>query len=234
MNFSILTIIYIISSVTFILELKKLSHPETARKGNLVAAGGMFLAIFGTIFLYEDLDSGERLHNYIWIFSGLVIGGIIGTAVAKKVKMTAMPEMVSLFNGMGGACAALISISEFNHFASSNFTFRIYEAYGNTAADAGFLEIPVRAGTMITIFLGLIIGSVSFAGSIIAWGKLNGKIKDYSFKGQHIVNLVLLGAAVLLSAYLIYNTTQFALKETYGDSTSFLISNSAIHILFYV
>jgi H+-translocating NAD(P) transhydrogenase subunit beta len=75
MNFSILTIIYIISSVTFILGLKMLSHPETARKGNLVAAGGMFLAIFGTIFLYEDLDSGERLHNYIWIFSGLIIGG---------------------------------------------------------------------------------------------------------------------------------------------------------------
>src|SRR6476619_2901401 len=119
MNFSILTIIYIISSVTFILELKKLSHPETARKGNLVAAGGLFLAIFGTIFLYEDLDSGEKLHNYIWIFSGLVIGGIIGTAVAKKVKMTAMPEMVSLFNGMGGACAALISISEFNHLAQT-------------------------------------------------------------------------------------------------------------------
>ena len=101
-----------------------------------------------------------------------------------------MPEMVSLFNGMGGACAALISIIEFNHFASTNYTFRIYEAYGADIPEAGYLEIPVRAGIMITIFLGLIIGSVSFAGSVIAWGKLAGKIKDYSFRGQHIVTCI--------------------------------------------
>ena len=97
MSYSILTVIYIISSITFIVGLKMLSHPETARKGNLLAAGGMFIAIFGTIFLYEDMDSGEKLRNYAWIFSGLMIGGIIGTLVARKVKMTAMPEMVSLF-----------------------------------------------------------------------------------------------------------------------------------------
>lgn len=230
---SVLSVIYLIASVTFIIGLKMLAHPETARKGNATAAGGMGLAILGTIFLYSD-ENGSKLHNYAWIFGGLVIGGIIGTISAKKVKMTAMPEMVSLFNGMGGACAALISIIEFNHFAATNFTYRISEAYTSDVVDTALLELPVRAGTMITIFLGLIIGSISFAGSMIAWGKLNGKIKDYSFKGQHIVNLVLLGAAVLLSAYLIYNTTQFALKETYGDSTSFLISNSAIHILFYV
>uniref|UniRef100_UPI002B406595 NAD(P)(+) transhydrogenase (Re/Si-specific) subunit beta n=1 Tax=Pseudomonas aeruginosa TaxID=287 RepID=UPI002B406595 len=90
-------------SVTFIIGLKMLSHPETARKGNLIAAGGMSLAIFGTIFLYKD--GGEGLHNYGWIFAALVIGTLVGTIAAKKVKMTAMPEMVSLFNGMGGACA---------------------------------------------------------------------------------------------------------------------------------
>ena len=124
MEFSILTVIYLIASVTFILGLKMLSHPETARKGNLVAASGMTLAIFGTIFLYQDLDSGEKLHNYGWIFAGLMVGGVIGTLIARRVKMTAMPEMVSLFNGMGRACAALISIAEFNHFASSDFAFR--------------------------------------------------------------------------------------------------------------
>src|SRR5687768_18016294 len=102
---SILIIIYLIASVTFIIGLKMLSHPESARKGNLVAAVGMTLAIFGTIFLYRDPSTDERLQNYIWIFSGLAIGGIIGTLIAKRVKMTAMPEMVSLFNGMGGACA---------------------------------------------------------------------------------------------------------------------------------
>ena len=114
MELTILTLIYLIASVTFILGLKMLSHPETARKGNLIAAAGMGMAIFGTIFLYKDLDTGERLHNYGWIFAGLIVGGIIGTLIARRVKMTAMPEMVSLFNGMGGACAALISIAEFN------------------------------------------------------------------------------------------------------------------------
>src|SRR6476659_10037159 len=232
MEINILTIIYLIGSVTFIIGLKMLSDPATARRGNLIAATGMTIAILGTIFLYKD-DAGSRLHNYGWIFGGIIIGGIIGLLAARRVKMTAMPEMVSLFNGMGGACAALISITEFNHFAANDYTFRIYEAYGNTAADAGFLEIPVRAGTMITIFLGLIIGSVSFAGSIIAWGKLAGKIKDYSFRGQHIVNLILLTVAVLLSAYLIYETTQFALAESYDNATSFSMSNGAIHALFY-
>lgn len=232
MQANILTVIYLIASVTFIIGLKMLSHPESARRGNAVAAAGMTLAIIGTIFLYED-ENGNGLHNHLWIFAALLIGGVIGVLSAKRVKMTAMPEMVSLFNGMGGACAALISITEFNHFASTNYTFRIYEAYGAAVPDAGFLEIPVRAGTMITIFLGLIIGSVSFAGSIIAWGKLAGRLKDFSFRGQHIVNLVLLALAVLISAFLIFQTTQFALAETYDGSTSFAFSNGVIHVLFY-
>lgn len=95
----LLTICYLIASVTFILGLKMLSNPATARRGNLIAAGGMTLAIIGTIFLYEE--GGVYLHNYGWIFSGIVIGGIAGTSAARKVQMTAMPEMVSLFNGMG-------------------------------------------------------------------------------------------------------------------------------------
>ncbi len=113
----ILIPIYFIASFTFILGLKMLSHPLTARKGNWIAAAGMALAIGGTIFAYEDPATGARLHNYGWIFSGLALGGIVGTLAARRVKMTAMPEMVSLFNGMGGACAALISIVEFHHFA---------------------------------------------------------------------------------------------------------------------
>lgn len=232
MQATILTFLYLVASVTFIIGLKMLSHPESARKGNAIAATGMTLAIFGTIFLYED-ENGAPLHNHIWIFAALLIGGIIGLLAARRIKMTAMPEMVSLFNGMGGACAALISITEFNHLAVANYTYRIYEAYGAANPDTGFLEIPVRAGTMITIFLGLIIGSVSFAGSVIAWGKLAGKINDYAFRGQHIVNLILLITAVLLSAYLIYETTQYALIESYDGGASFSLSNNAIHVLFY-
>jgi NAD(P) transhydrogenase subunit beta len=203
LEINILTLIYLIASVTFIIGLKMLSHPATARKGNLVAAFGMGLAIIGTIFLYRD-DEGNKLHNYAWIFGGLFIGGVIGTLAARKVKMTAMPEMVSLFNGMGGACAALISMIEFQHFAHMGYVENIVQAYeaGETIQEA-VLTRPVPIETLLTIFAGLVIGTVSFAGSMIAWGKLNGKVKDFSFKGQHIINLLLLTATLVLSAYLI-------------------------------
>jgi H+-translocating NAD(P) transhydrogenase subunit beta len=196
----LLSIIYLIASVTFILGLRMLSHPESARKGNLVAAAGMGLAIVGTIFLYRDPTTDERLHNYAWIFSGLIIGSIIGTLTARRVKMTAMPEMVSLFNGMGGACAMLISIVEFHHFASTDFTLQISEALEtNGIMEEAVFELPMPTGMLITIFLGLIIGSISFAGSMVAFGKLNGSIKDRSFNGQHIVNIALLVAIVALT-----------------------------------
>lgn len=187
MELNILTICYLIGSITFILGLKMLSNPATARKGNLVAAAGMTIAIFGTIFLYEE--NGTKLGNYVWIFAGLVIGTILGTVSAKKVKMTAMPEMVSLFNGMGGACAALIGFIEFGHLKHI-----LNDGNNHTVA-------------LLTILVGLVIGSVSFAGSMIAWGKLNGRIKDFSFGGQHIFNLILLAATLGLSAYIVPSIT---------------------------
>ncbi len=191
-----LALIYLVSSVTFIIGLKRLSDPAKARNGNLIAAAGMTLAILGTIFLYKD-ENGNALHNHGWIFGGIIIGAIIGTLAAKKVKMTAMPEMVSLFNGMGGACAALISIVEFNHLSEA-FTV------------PGWSEAPwnltgALIGHTLTIYAGALIGSISFAGSVIAWGKLNGKIKDYSFKGQHIFNLVLLAVTLVLIIYLLFD-----------------------------
>ena len=184
MELNILTICYLIGSITFIIGLKMLSHPETARKGNLIAAAGMGIAILGTIFLYEE--QGIKLANYTWIFVALIIGTVFGTLAAKKVKMTAMPEMVSLFNGMGGACAALISIVEFDHL--------MHQLSVGQEADKG---------TLLIIFAGLIIGTISFAGSMVAWGKLNGSIKDFSFNGQHIVNLFIFAVIIVLSAYLI-------------------------------
>ena len=190
MELSILTLCYLVGSVTFIIGLKMLSNPSTARNGNLLAAAGMGIAIIGTIFLYEE--DGKKLGNYPWIFGGILIGGVIGTLAAKRVKMTAMPEMVSMFNGMGGACAALISAVEFDHL------------YKNYKGDELFgLSEYVAAGHYLTIIAGAIIGSVSFAGSMIAWGKLSGKIKDMSFRGQHIVNLLML-ALVLVAAVMSY------------------------------
>jgi H+-translocating NAD(P) transhydrogenase subunit beta len=123
------------------------------------------------------------------------------------VKMTAMPEMVSMFNGMGGACAALISIVEFNHLSR-------FDSPEN-----------VPGGMVLIILLGLIIGSVSFAGSMIAWGKLNGKVKDFSFPGQHIFNIVLLLVILGLAVYLVADLNSsnafvfyiiFALSILYG------------------
>lgn len=178
MEHAILLLSYLIGSVTFIIGLKMLSHPETARRGNLIAAGGMTIAILATIFLYRT-DSGEHLHNYAWIFAGLAIGGTVGTMAAKRVQMTAMPEMVSLFNGMGGACAMLISLVEYHR---------------NAAPPTGML---------LVIVLGMMIGSVSFAGSIVAWGKLNGKIKDRSITGGQVINFILLGGLAVLAVLVI-------------------------------
>ena len=97
MGVSILAIIYIIAAVTFIMGLKMMSNPASARKGNMIAGVGMVAAILGTIFLYRNPDGG-LLQNHIWIFGAIAVGTIIGVMGAKKVKMTAMPEMVSLFN----------------------------------------------------------------------------------------------------------------------------------------
>lgn len=181
---AILLLSYLIGSVTFIIGLKMLSHPDSARKGNLVAAFGMGIAIFATIFLYHN-EADESLHNYPWIFAGLAIGTIVGTIVAKRVKMTAMPEMVSMFNGMGGACAMLISIVEFNHML-----------HGNTMPEGS-------KGILFIILIGLIIGTVSFAGSMVAWGKLAGKIKDRNIPGAQILNFLLFAGIILLAVLLI-------------------------------
>jgi NAD(P) transhydrogenase subunit beta len=212
MELNILTLCYLIGSVTFIVGLKMLSNPATARKGNLVAAGGMVIAILGTIFLYEE--DGQKLGNYGWIFGGIAIGTLIGFLAAKKVKMTAMPEMVSLFNGMGGACAALISIVEYDHMMAHPPFAEGFSFF--PPMDTFFQDPAIPYGKVIIILLGLIIGSVSFAGSIIAWGKLNGKVKDFSFKGQHIFNIVMMLAILGLATYLTINIQ--------GSS----------HILFYV
>jgi NAD(P) transhydrogenase subunit beta len=169
--------------------LKMLSHPDTARKGNLVAAAGMIISIFGTIFLFRsDNATHDHLHNYIWIFAALVIGTVVGTMAAKKVQMTAMPEMVSLFNGMGGACAMLISIVEYR---------RVMDM---VAVTPGYVP---ETGKMIVVVLGMLIGTVSFAGSMIAWGKLNGRIKDRTIPGGQMINFVIFAGLIVLVAIVV-------------------------------
>lgn len=179
MQHFLLLLSYLIGSISFIVGLKMLSHPDTARKGNMYAAVGMTIAIFATIFLYTD-ESGQHLGNYLWIFGGLTIGTVIGTMMAKKVQMTAMPQMVSLFNGMGGACAAIISIVEFKHLM-------------HLGADVTTEPLKV-----LTILAGLVIGTVSFFGSMVAFGKLNGNINDRTLPAQQMINIGLLLVIVAL------------------------------------
>jgi len=242
---ALLLLSYLIGSVTFIVGLKMLSHPDSARKGNMVAAFGMAIAILATIFLYRG-HAGEGLHNYGWIFSGLVIGGVIGTITAKKVQMTAMPEMVSLFNGMGGACAMLIAVVEFNHLKNASIISHIRNDRGFTfdfplsALRNEALYAGIPAGMLFIIALGMVIGSISFSGSMIAWGKLNGRIRDRSFRAQQLINIGLLCIILVLICCLLYLCT-YTSPEQVGDlllsgrlsPDSVVSAYNAIPVLFY-
>ncbi len=173
-----LDIIYLIASISFVIGLKMLGHPETARRGNLIAAGGMTLAILGTIFLFHK-DVSNRV--YLLIGIAIALGGVIGWVVAKKVAMTKMPELVSMFNGMGGASAALIGLIEFPHYTGQP------------------LQIAV-------ILAGMIIGSISFAGSVIAWAKLNGSMrKPIRLPKYNILNNLVILAIIGFAVYFVYS-----------------------------
>jgi NAD(P) transhydrogenase subunit beta len=170
----LLEIAYLIGSISFVLGLKMMGQPDSARKGNGVAALGMGIAVAGTLFLSPE---GARVIPHLGLISGaILLGVVVGTMMAKRVQMTAMPEMVSLFNGMGGLCAALISMIEWRALTSS----------GEISGMPVMHYLPVIAG--------LIIGTVSFTGSMVAWGKLNGRVGDFHFKGQQFINLILVAA----------------------------------------
>lgn len=184
MNHNILEICYLIGSVTFIMGLKMMGNAKTAKKGNTIGAIGMTIAILGTILLHEGQVSGLI---YGLIFGAIALGTIIGWSTAKKVQMTKMPELVSMFNGMGGACAALISLIELNHHYHN-------EVAGTTTS----------YGTMIAIVAGLIIGTVSFSGSIIAYLKLNGTMaKPVRLPSYNILNTIVMVAVLGFGAYFV-------------------------------
>ncbi len=171
---SILELCYLLAAILFVVGLKMLSHPETARKGNLWAGIGMILAIIATLLLHKD-DQGNGIKNLGFIISAIFIGTVAGWIIARRVKMTAMPQLVSFFNGTGGAAAALISLREFPNIAPA------------LMAGQGMLN-----GQVLVILLGLMIGSVSFTGSMVAYGKLDNKIKDIHSGFLKYLNIILL------------------------------------------
>jgi H+-translocating NAD(P) transhydrogenase subunit beta len=162
---------YLVAGVLLVIGIKRLSSPGTARSGNLVAAVGMGIAILFT-FLDPDIDS------YWLIVTGMAVGTVIGVASARLVKMTAMPQMVALFNGVGGGAAALIAAAEFHRLAP----------------DSGHV-LPEWMGAML---FSALIGSISFSGSLVAFAKLQELLpgRPLVFRGQQVVNGLLFAALV--------------------------------------
>jgi NAD(P) transhydrogenase subunit beta len=167
-------ITYLVSSILFIFGIKFLGSPKTARKGNLYAAIGMFMAIAATLLDQEVL-------TYEWIIIGAIIGSAVGLILAYKTPMTGMPQMVGMLNGFGGGASTLVALAEY---------FRLNPNY---PVDTGLpFNLPIDTG--IAIVLSLLIGGVTFTGSMIAFGKLQGLVtgKVVKYPLQHPLNLILI------------------------------------------
>ena len=161
-------IFYVVASILFILGIKRLSHPKTARMGNQIASFGMLIAVVATLIYFGDID-------FTQVAMGIAIGTVIGVLFAVKVEMTQMPQMVAIFNGLGGGASALVAAAEFL----------------STGTTATF--------TVSTIVISVFIGTLTLSGSLIAFGKLQGFISGQPivFPGQQIVNGIL-GVALLV------------------------------------
>lgn len=172
---ALLEISYLIGSITFIIGLKMMGNAKTARQGNRIGAVGMIIAILGTIVFHEVVS--PLIYGLIAL--AITLGTIAGWMTAKKVQMTKIPELVSMFNGTGGACAALIGLSEFHH------------NLGNLTS-------------LSFIMAGLVIGSISFSGSIIAYLKLSGKLdKPIRLPSYNVINNLFFVGVVAFAIFII-------------------------------
>ncbi len=167
---------YLIAAILFILALKGLSSPTSARRGNLYGMIGMGIAVLTTLFL-------PTVGGYAWIILGIIIGGSIGALIASKIQMTALPQLVAAFHSLVGLSAVFVAFAAF------------YAPQAYNIAVKG--EIP--GGNLVEMALGAAIGAITFTGSLVAFGKLQGvlKGKPLSFPGQHILNAVLGGLLLL-------------------------------------
>ena len=173
----IIALAYLLSSILFILGLKNLSSPKTARRGNLLAMTAMLIAIIVTLTKNEILD-------FTYIIIGLIIGSTIGIIIARKIQMTAMPQMVALFNGLGGGASALVALAEYNRLT-------------------GELRIDVIISMVVSLF----IGAITFTGSLVAFGKLQGLVRSAPvvFKGQRFLNILLFALFLIMGIIVIIN-----------------------------
>ncbi|OCX97249.1 MAG: NAD synthetase [Pseudomonas sp. K35] len=206
MSMNLITLLYLVASVCFIQALKGLSHPTTSRRGNLFGMIGMGLAVLTTVGLIFKLGSELATAGIGYVLVGLLIGGSVGTIMAKRVEMTKMPELVAFMHSMIGLAAVFIAIAA------------VVEPQSLGIVEQMGYAIPV--GNRLELFLGAAIGAITFSGSVIAFGKLSGKYKfrlfqgaPVVFKGQHMVNLAV-GLAIL-GLGLVYTFT--------GNLTAFAI-----------
>lgn len=189
MSMNLVTSLYLIASVCFIQALKGLSHPTTSRRGNLFGMLGMGLAILTTVGLIYKLGAELAHDGIVYVIVGLLIGGTVGSIMAKRVEMTKMPELVAFMHSMIGLAAVFIAIAAVVEPQSLGIVQQLGDA--------------IPAGNRLELFLGAAIGAITFSGSVIAFGKLSGKYKfrlfqgaPVQFTGQHKLNL-LLGVATL-------------------------------------
>ncbi|MCH8018818.1 NAD(P)(+) transhydrogenase (Re/Si-specific) subunit beta [candidate division KSB1 bacterium] len=180
---SIANWVYLLSAVLFIFGLKNLGSAKTARRGNLLAMLAMLLAVVVTL-----LD--QQILSFTYIFVGLIIGSAIGAVVAKKIQMTQMPEMVALFNGLGGAASALVASAEF---------FR-------GSAD-------LQSSILATICLSVLIGTVTLSGSLIAFAKLKGIMKGapITYRGQHVINGLIVATVLAFGIMLVLDPSNWTM-----------------------
>jgi len=189
MSMNLITLLYLVASVCFIQALKGLSHPTTSRRGNLFGMIGMGIAVLTTVGLIFKLGSELATAGIGYVIVGLLIGGSVGTVMAKRVEMTKMPELVAFMHSMIGLAAVFIAIAA------------VVEPQSLGIVEHMGYAIPV--GNRLELFLGAAIGAITFSGSVIAFGKLSGKYKfrlfqgaPVVFKGQHMVNLAV-GLAIV-------------------------------------
>ncbi len=179
MSGSVINLSYIVASILFVIGIKMLGSAKTARKGNLLSSVGMLLAIVVTLM--------EKNLDFTWIVVGLVVGSVIGFLAARLVKMTSMPEMVALFNGFGGLASLLVGFAEFEKILIAG-----HEAFfARSSTPATF--------TLTVIVLAVVIGGITFTGSVQAWGKLSGKLgsKAVIIPAQRLINGVIVAGLVV-------------------------------------
>jgi len=191
---ALLEISYLLAAVLFIVGLKLQSSPDSARKGNRLSAFGMGFAMLMTI-ISLSISNHPSVVNYVVLVVALIAGAIYGRHLAVTVKMTGMPEMVALLNGFGGACSFLLSLIEF-------------VIISHDIQNGGFTPSTF---TLVNLALGIIVGAITLTGSVWAWGKLSGNIKDWSIPKQQLFNFIIMLGIVASSVWMIYDPANGAI-----------------------